>query len=81
MLWSRLVRTQHGHDFHVHLDGPKPGDPVIVSDGKVIASLASGRLTGEIAREHGLVRIYGSPENGPGTSTKAMDCFAVQSIR
>jgi hypothetical protein len=80
MLWSRLVRTQDGHDFHVHVDGPKPGDPVIVSDGKVITSLANGGLTGETAREHGLVSIYGSPEM-ISILTKAMNRLTVQSTR
>ena len=43
-----------------HVEGPKAGDVVVVTDEPVIAALADGSLTPQAAREGGLLRIYGS---------------------
>jgi hypothetical protein len=62
MLWSRVeprdgaiaARTQ------IHVDGPEPGDVVLVTDTPAIEAIVGARMRFERAQELGLVRLYGS---------------------
>ena len=60
MLWTRFERAEEGLVMTTHVEGPKVGDVVVVTDEPVIAALADGGLTPQAAREGGLLRIYGS---------------------
>lgn len=63
VLWTRFVRTTEGYSVEIHADGAAPTDVVMVTDGKVMLSLIAGTITPRIAREHGLIRLYGSSDS------------------
>jgi hypothetical protein len=59
MLWTRYERTPGGLSMTPHVDGPKTGDVVVVTDEPVIEAMVEGRLTTTNALELGLIRYYG----------------------
>jgi hypothetical protein len=60
VLWTRFVRTTEGYSVEIHAEGAAPNDVVMVTDDKVMISLVDGTITPRFAREHGLIRLYGS---------------------
>ena len=62
MLWARFEPTGAGRNVTVHVDGPRKGDVVVVTDEPVIAALTEGRITTRAARALGLLRLYGSAQ-------------------
>jgi hypothetical protein len=77
MLWTRYERAEDDLVMTTHVEGPKVGDVVIVTDEPVIAALADGRLTPQAAREGGLLRIYG-PEVSAARLTAWLDGLSAQ---
>ena len=61
VLWTRFAAAGGGIIATPHVQGPSPGDVVVVSDEPVILALASGRIGGSLALDQGLIRIYGEP--------------------
>lgn len=59
MLWTRFERRGLAVEMATHAVGPAAGDAVVVTDEPVIAALVAGRLTPRVAREMGLLRLYG----------------------
>ena len=66
VFWTRLVPD---HDpggtmrVELHVDGPAPGDVVVVTAMPVVRALAEGRLSAEEAQSLGLMRFYGSEDS------------------
>jgi hypothetical protein len=60
VLWTRYEPTGNALNMISHADGPSNGDVVIVTDEPVVAALIEGRVTPQLARQTGLVRLYGS---------------------
>jgi len=61
MLWSRFALVEETLKVQIHINGPQPGDLVVISDEPVIAAIVAGRLNANDAVEQGLVRLYGDP--------------------
>jgi hypothetical protein len=61
VLWTRFAAGSDGLSATPHVPGPSSGDVVLVSDEPVILALASRRIGGGLALDHGLFRIYGDP--------------------
>ena len=59
MLWSRLEPQAESILATVHVDGPRPGDVVIVTDAPALRALVNGEMTLAKALDAGLVRLYG----------------------
>jgi hypothetical protein len=59
MLWSRYEMSDGGLQLQVHVNGPQPGDIVVVTESAVVDALIAGNLSGREAFELGLLRIYG----------------------
>ena len=59
MLWTRIVPSADGLSIVTHLAGAERSDVVIVTDEPVVAALAAGRITAQLARRKGLLRLYG----------------------
>lgn len=62
VMWTRFEFSPGGLTVQSHVEGPREGDPVIVSEDKVIRELVDGKLDPVTAEESGLLRFYGSPE-------------------
>jgi len=64
MLWTRFVHAGDGQHLGVvsHAAGPREGDLVVVTDDPVLHAINGGRLTLAEAREKGLLRCYGTPD-------------------
>jgi hypothetical protein len=62
MLWSRLSPQADSLRADVHVDGPQPGDLVVVTDMPALQALAAKTLTFSQALQLGLVRLYGATE-------------------
>lgn len=61
MLWTRYS-IRDGHvATSVHVDGPQPGDLVVVTAEAALRLIVDGRMTADKAEELGLIRIYGDP--------------------
>lgn len=63
MLWARFQPAEGALAMAVHVEGPAPGDVVLVTDAPVVASLVSGELAPAEARRRGLLRAYGAAKN------------------
>lgn len=61
MLWTRLESRAGNLVAQVHVNGPEPGDVVLVTDTPVIEAIVEGGMSFEHAIELGLVRLYGPP--------------------
>jgi hypothetical protein len=59
MLWSRIEAASGALRLTVHVDGPRDGDTVVVTEAPVLSALADGRLSSREALALGLLRIYG----------------------
>jgi hypothetical protein len=60
MLWTRFHSDDGEFRAQVHAGGPRPGDLVVVSGGKVVQALVDGRLSVGEAHRLGLLRLYGA---------------------
>ena len=61
MLWTRYS-IRDGHvATSVHVDGPQPGDLVVVTAEAALRLIVDRRMTADRAEELGLIRIYGDP--------------------
>jgi len=63
MLWTRYERAPGGLSMTPHVDGPKTGDVVMVTDEPVIEAMVEDRLTSTDALELGLIRYYGEQDS------------------
>ena len=63
VLWARFIRTTEGYSVEIHAEGAAPNDVVMVTDDKVMFSLVAGTITPRVAREHGLIRLYGPSDS------------------
>jgi hypothetical protein len=72
MLWTRFVSEGSSLSMTVHSAGPAKDDVVIVTDEPVIAALLDGRMTPHVARDRGLLRLYG-PAEAVEHATKWLD--------
>jgi hypothetical protein len=68
MLWSRYEMQDDGLQLQVHVDGPQPGDIVVVTESAVIDALVEGRLAGREALALGVLRMYGSAADAENAS-------------
>jgi hypothetical protein len=62
VLWTRFVSEGTRLVMTAHSAGPAKNDVVIVTDEPVVAALLDGRITPRVARERGLLRLYGPAE-------------------
>jgi hypothetical protein len=61
MLWTRFRFDDGQVRTEVHVDGPQPGDLVVVSAEAALREVVAGRLTMPAVEAAGLVRFYGDP--------------------
>ncbi|SDR63830.1 hypothetical protein SAMN05519103_09083 [Rhizobiales bacterium GAS113] len=61
MLWTRFSIHEGHVATTVHVEGPQPGDLVVVTAEAVLRLIVDRRMTAERAEELGLIRIYGDP--------------------
>jgi hypothetical protein len=59
VLWTRFEADPDGLHTQIHVNGPAPGDVVLVSGESVIAEIDAGRLTIGRAFDRGYLRLYG----------------------
>jgi hypothetical protein len=59
VLWTRFEADADGLRTQIHVNGPTPGDVVLVSGESVIAEIDAGRLTIGQAYGRGYLRLYG----------------------
>jgi hypothetical protein len=59
MLWTRFTTHDGAVSTAVHVNGPQPGDLVVVSAEAVLRQIVEHRLTARRAEELGLMRLYG----------------------
>ncbi|ODS00688.1 hypothetical protein AUC68_13935 [Methyloceanibacter methanicus] len=59
MLWTHYATADGRFAVSVHVDGPKKGDAVLVTESEVIRALNAGALSFDVAETAGLVRVYG----------------------
>ena len=58
MLWSRFELQSSGVQTRFHVDGPQPGDAVIVTELATVEALLEGKLTLSDALTLGVLKIY-----------------------
>jgi hypothetical protein len=63
MLWTRYQSDTGGVRVSVHVDGPEPGDVVLVTEAPVVKALLEERLSVRDALDSGLLRVYGTAED------------------
>ncbi len=63
MLWTRYQPDASGVRVSVHVDGPEPGDVVLVTEAPVLKALLEERLSARDALNSGLLRLYGTVED------------------
>jgi hypothetical protein len=61
VMWNRFEFDGGQLRPLLHVDGPRSGDVVVVTDLAVIEAVGTGRLTLADALRDGLVRLYGAP--------------------
>jgi hypothetical protein len=59
MLWTRFRVRGAGVETSVHITGPEPGGPVVVTSTAALKAIVDHNLTGQRAVDLGLIRIYG----------------------
>ncbi len=59
MLWTRFLFSDGRAKTSVHVDGPQPGDVVIVTVETALRQMVDRRMTAARAEELGLIRFYG----------------------
>ncbi|QCI67891.1 hypothetical protein [Phreatobacter stygius] len=59
-LWARLTPSPAGLVVEIHIDGPRPGEAVLVTHGAVLERLVDGRMTARAALDHGLLVLDAS---------------------
>jgi hypothetical protein len=60
--WARWQRAGGALDMQLHVDGPQPGDVVILTSESVLAAVLAGRLTFEQARIAGAYALQHGSE-------------------
>jgi hypothetical protein len=60
MLWTRFESVAGELRAEFHIQGPQPGDLVVVTGDNVVREVGAGRLSTAEAHGLGLVRLYGS---------------------
>lgn len=65
LMWTRFQPDEGRGALSatVHVNGPAPGDVVIITHSKVASALAQNTLTAKSAFAYGLVRYYGEKQN------------------
>ena len=58
MLWSRFEPQSSGVQTRFHVDGPQPGDAVIVTELATVEALLEGKLKLSDALALGVLKIY-----------------------
>lgn len=61
VLWSRVVPADDALVLATHVDGPRDGDVVLISEPAALAAWVDGRIDADALLRHGLARTYGSP--------------------
>ena len=61
LLWSRFEQQSSAIQMQFHVDGPRTGDAVVVTELATIEGLLGGELTLNDALKHGLLKIYAQP--------------------
>jgi len=61
VLWSRFVADEGAVRASIHVQGPEPGDVVVVTEAAVIEAIVAGELRFADALDGRLVRLYGEP--------------------
>ena len=62
MLWTRFSVREADVETSVHIPGPDPSSPVIVTSIAALKGLVDHSLTARRAVDLGLIRIYGAPD-------------------
>lgn len=61
-LWARLAPAHAGLAVEIHVDGPRPGEAIIITHGAVLERLVAMRMSARQALAHGLVAFDGADE-------------------
>ena len=61
VMWNRFAMQDGQPGAQLHVEGPEPGDVVVVTELAVVEAITSGRLGFAAALEGGVVRLYGEP--------------------
>ncbi|MGL4288459.1 MAG: hypothetical protein ACRCVA_19070 [Phreatobacter sp.] len=61
-LWARLAPSPQGLVAEIHIDGPRPGEAVLVTHGAVLERLVEARTSAREALAHGLAMFDGTDE-------------------
>jgi hypothetical protein len=72
-LWGRYTQEPAGTRFQPHVDGPGPGDVVLVTGEPVLRALLDGSITWAAALATGLVVV-----DGPAEGRERVSRFLVQ---
>jgi hypothetical protein len=59
-LWSRYSKVNGKINVHIHTDGPKSTETVVLTTEPVLAALLAGKLSAERALSDGLILIVGA---------------------
>jgi hypothetical protein len=62
VMWNRFAAGDGKVAPLLHVDGPEPGDVVVVTELAVVEAIATGMLGFAAALETGLLRLYGEPQ-------------------
>ena len=62
MLWTRFSRKYFDVRQGLHVDGPAPGDVVIVTDEPVVQSIQNGHMSIARAAEIGVLKVYATEQ-------------------
>ncbi|MBN8943856.1 MAG: hypothetical protein J0H01_30390 [Rhizobiales bacterium] len=61
-LWARLTPSPAGLVAEIHIDGPRPGEAIMVTHGAVLERLVATRMSAAEALDHGLVAFDGAED-------------------
>lgn len=67
MLWSRFETAGGSLALQLHVEGPAPGDVVIVTEAAVVSALVTGSVTARDAIRLGLAKLYAPPPDATAT--------------
>lgn len=76
LIWSTFDPESPETSIKTHIQSPRPGTPVIVSDSPVIEALVRGELPAESAVQLGLLRLYGEPTSIAALGQSLQSAFA-----
>lgn len=72
-LWARLTPSPQGLVAEVHVDGPRPGETVVVTHGAVLERLLEARISARQAVGVGLIALDGEQAAAVGRRLAALD--------